>query len=227
VCVVMRLKGTHRRTHPGFVATIVIPDQSVRLPSTNFLARHRSAPPRGGRISLESGSKDAAHKVKAEEANSPQANHARECQQHADDGVAAPARVAERSLMSPSGRARRLGFGPGCAFQRSGSLSLRKIKTARSAGSTPITNIQRQPLGSAPDSSRRPRDNADQGPPSCCPPPTARTEAIPGARGRARSGITSRPWATPTANSPPTAQAGQEAVEGGSHRHRPQMRSAR
>ena len=74
------------RNAPAFWTSEVIPLQNVSLPATSWATQT---------LGLEMLDEHAADQVEAEKADAPEPDHARERQQHADDRVLAPARVAE------------------------------------------------------------------------------------------------------------------------------------
>ena len=79
---------------PAFWSSDVIPVQKVSFPLMKLLRRLGVEAPAGG-LGLEMVPENRADQVEAEEADPPEADDPGERQEHADDGVAPPSRVAE------------------------------------------------------------------------------------------------------------------------------------
>ena len=157
---VIQVKAWMPKNAPAFCTSEVIPLQNVSLPATLPAALSPCA--------SEMLDEHAADQVEAEEADAPEPDHAREGQQHADDRVlAASAGRRNSSASEPSLGLRRVRRPPrsrsAAAFQRSGSLSRRKIGIASTAGARPTRNIARQALAITPALLEHAQDDARDG----------------------------------------------------------------
>ena len=174
----------------------MIPFQNVSLPAICCV---REA------LALEVLAEDDVDQVEAEEADAPEPDHAREGEEHPDDRVPPPARVAEKL-----GQRAQLGLaGPGdLVLVRRGFPALGLLQ--------PQEDRDRQQGGGEADQEHDPPRAVDLSPPPRAYPapdwshaasmlPTAESACShPSANGRARSDMTSATSATPTANCPPT-----------------------
>ena len=152
--------------------------------------------------------------VEAEEPDAPEPDHARESEQHADQRVPPPARIAEEL-----GERAELGFAggrrsssPGGGFPALGLFEAKEDRNRQKRrGPSPIRNMIRHELSIVPP----PRAFPGRGwsrPPACCRRPRV-PASKPSANGRARSDMTSATRGHSHRELPAHPQPGQEPIE--------------